>query len=408
MAMRGRPWLRVALGAGAAWLIALGAAAPAAGAAGRTTTVRVEPDCGYSTLLHKEYACRVVTVAGPGYYRRDVFSIGLGMPLRPWETVRWQYRWAHATTAAQACKAQPDTMPRDPYYQASRWVTAERMVLASAAHTVTTRTGMTRRVAASVRVGAWGTKDLTIRIVRNVPCATPTLGVALTLPGLPASVGLASVVVLAPPSLAGGHLNLGVVGAVRGHAAGHGATPLAWPVPAAVSLAGGLGTGRVSLGGGLAGPGSKTTASVFVVLRPGTATLRRGGASPGAPAASVQVSLVGPADQAAVPVPSGSAVDVAVPRGSTVGALVQLEPPASLGPGARLALTLPAGAAGAGASVQAAPVPLAIGHGNAADVLVTARGTATGGHALLPLRLSWTAGGRSADTTVWVAAQVVG
>ena len=217
----------------AAVAAALAAAPAAARAAAYSRSVRTVPDCGYSNVLHKEYACRVVTVRGPGYTRVDWFSVGLGEHIYPWERLVWQYRWATRSSRTTACRTAVDGLPAHPTYRDESWVTAERLTIYEAAHTATTAGGGHRRVAARVRRLPWGHKELTIRRVSVRSCQAPNLGLQVGLAGGAGLVPLARLTVVAAGGLSGGVIPLDVVGA-RAGARGQGAIVVSWPAPETV------------------------------------------------------------------------------------------------------------------------------------------------------------------------------
>lgn len=197
----------------------------------RTETVKIVPDCGYSTALHKEYACRVITVTGLGYYRQDRFSIGLATKTYPWEHRVWQYKWAGTSTRSTACHTTADGLPSRPTYRQTQYVTAERLTIDENPHTVRTRTG-SKVVGAHVVHLPWGKKDLTIRKTRTLPCSAPALGVtaALGVTTSPNPTPVQTLSVVAPSALAGTTLAVPVVGAYAANQAVIG-VPVGWAAP---------------------------------------------------------------------------------------------------------------------------------------------------------------------------------
>lgn len=397
-----RPERRLALTVCAVVALAAAAALPVgtAAAAGYTRSVRMVGRCGYSKALHKEYACRVVTVRGPGYTRVDWFSVGLGVRTYPWERLVWQYRWQTASTRPTACRPTADGLPRSPTYRRSRWVTAERLTIFEGAHTVTAADGTTKRVAARVRRLPWGHKQLTIRRVSVMSCKAPNLGVQAALTGGAGLTPLSRVTIVADQSLAGRAISLNILGARNGAGGpGTAAVGVAWTAPETVdaSLTGTIGgMRRTNLATGLPGVPSDRLgagATVNLPLRAGRWILAVKGSAPSAPRATVSVVLTG---GGVVPVTPGQGVLVAVPGGTDVALGLTLRAPAGIGAAAAARVSIQPVAGRGDASV--AVVPLTVTAGAVSTTLSVHLAAAPGAYRLVRATVTWTAAAKASES----------
>lgn len=377
-------------------VVALAAATALSGgtawARGYTRSVRIVPRCGYSKALNKEYACRVVTVHGPGYTRVDWFSVGLGVHTYPWERLVWQYRWQATSTRPTACRIGADGLPNSPTYRRSRWVTAERLTIYEAAHTATTRGGATVRVAARVRRLPWGHKQLTIRKVSIGSCSAPALGVQAALAGGASLPPLSRLTVVADQGVIGSRIDLDVVGARAGaHTSAGGATGVRWDAPETVvasPAAGAAGSVATALGGGLpAAPGGRVgaTTAISLPLRAGTWTLAVKGSASYAPRATVSVVA---AAAASVPVTPGQGVLLAAAAGSGMAIALQLPAPQGIGAIAAAKVSVRPVAGRGRASLSVAP--LAVSAGASAATLSIQGAAAAGAYRLQAVTVTWT------------------
>lgn len=432
--------------------------APVAAQADRTESVKIVSHCGYSKTLHKEYACRVVTVTGPGYDRQDWFSIGLATKTYPWERLTWQYRWAGTSTRSTSCRVLPDGLPSHPTYRATRYVTAERLTIYEKPHRVRTAQGTKVLPSRVVRL-PWGKKDLTIRKIRSLPCSAHALGVTTALGvGTSSPTPIQTLSVVAPASLAGATLNVPVLGA-RAGTRPRVVVPVGWAAPETLLVqvhgnAAGFGHWFFALRGkgafkgdkgsdgfkgkgqfkggkaygefqgmrghdhheavyafayGLPGPGPAAPpppapAFVPVPLAPGQLQFRVQGSFSRAPGASVSVYLAGEASSPVVPVAPGQGVLLLAPVSAPLHTSFTLTIPASVGTVATAHLSVYS-VSGTGARPVFLPVTLAPG---ASTLTVPCEALVTGptGQALDRVVVTWQGtGGASLSQSFYVQVQ---